>query len=88
VGLQATHENQLLYSYIQEIELHNPESVTAKAAWILWLPVTCKPIQIHAVYNNNSNGKKKSAYQLNWQGWKVTDEQHHSLTENPSIHWH
>lgn len=41
--LQATHENQLLDSYIQEIELHNPESVTAEAAWILWFPGACKP---------------------------------------------
>ena len=59
MGLQATHENQLLYCYIQEIELHNPEFVTAKAAWILLLPVTCKPIQMHAIYNNKSKGNKK-----------------------------
>jgi hypothetical protein len=46
VGLQAIHGNQLFCCYIQETELHNPESVTAEAAWILWLPVTCKPRQI------------------------------------------
>jgi hypothetical protein len=57
VGLQATHENQLFYCYIQEIELHNHESVTV-AGWILWLPVSCDPIKIHGDYNNKSNGKK------------------------------
>ena len=66
MGLQATHENHLFYCYIQEIELHNHESVTV-AGWILWLPVSCDPIQIHGDYNNKSNGKN-SVYQLNWQG--------------------
>jgi hypothetical protein len=48
VELQATRANQLFY-YIQEIELHNHESVTV-AGWILSLPVNCDPIQIHGDY--------------------------------------